>query len=326
MTHIFFFLFILLLISVEAESQENAVASSAGTHLVDISEDFELYEISEYVDPVTKNYHCTVTNSNKNITFVPDPAILKYLDENGPLSVRPKKHYYQVRQIRKKLCQFGFDPFRVEKKPGSIHKRYKNNLRLMIYNTPGMFPNLKVVRNDLDRKRKREPQIWLRFEVTTGPLTAEFDYDNYCILIAGDLARIQAFSKMLVAVKLHKRLNNFKDSVTYKINLDLGIVDVILSTFGFWMMRDKTVITLMINALNGIRTEVTENGDVKLEFEESFKEATDKIDPNLYSYIWILSMAEKFEIIRIGNNSKNTTLQTTTVNPNPTELKSSVKF
>ena len=87
----------------------------------------------------------------------------------------------------------------------------------MIYNTPGLFPNLKVVRNDLDRKRKREPQIWLRFEATSGPLMAEFDYDNYFCIISGDLARIQAFSKMLVAVKLHKRLNNFKDTVSYKV-------------------------------------------------------------------------------------------------------------
>lgn len=87
----------------------------------------------------------------------------------------------------------------------------------MIYNTPGMFPGLKVIRNDLDRKRKREPQIWFRFETTNGPLISEFDYDNYFVTVSGDFARIQAYSKMLVALKMHKRLNSFNDTVSYKV-------------------------------------------------------------------------------------------------------------
>ena len=110
----------------------------------------------------------------------------------------------------------------------------------------------------------------------------------------------------------------------YKINLDLGIVDVILSTFGFWMMRDKSMTSLMINALNGIRTSVTETDDVKLEFEESLKEATDKLDPNLYSYVWLLSMAEKFEIIRIGNSAQS--MPNTTVDLNQKKLKRRTKL
>lgn len=90
-----------------------------------------------------------------------------------------------------------------------------------------MFPNLKVVRNDLDRRRKREPQIWLKFETSNGPLSAEFDYDNYFILITGDLARIQAFSKLLVAVKLHKRLNNFHDPVSYKVGFKFVCLSIV---------------------------------------------------------------------------------------------------
>ena len=89
----------------------------------------------------------------------------------------------------------------------------------MVYNTPGLFPHLKVIRNDLDRKRKREPQIWFKFELSDGPLLTEFDYDNYFFIITGDLTRIQAFSKLLVALKLHKRLNNFNDSVSNKVNI-----------------------------------------------------------------------------------------------------------
>ena len=81
-------------------------------------------------------------------------------------------------------------------------------------------------------------------------------------------------------------------------------MDVILSTFGFWIMRDKSVTSRMINALNGIRNEVTETGDVKIEFDESFKEATDKIDPNLYPFMWLISMAEKYEVIKIGGKSQ----------------------
>ncbi|XP_043480259.1 uncharacterized protein LOC122509963 [Leptopilina heterotoma] len=313
----------LLLTSFEIVSQESTNSSRAH-YSIDITDDFEHYAINEYEDPVTKIYHCSVKSSMKNNSFIPDPHIMKYLDSNGLLSIRPRKNYYQVRQVRQKLCKFGFDPFRIDKKQGSIHKRFKNNLRLMIYNTPGMFPNLKVVRNDLDRRRKREPQIWLKFETSNGPLSAEFDYDNYFILITGDLARIQAFSKMLVAVKLHKRLNNFHDPVSYKVNLDLGIVDVILSTFGFWLMRDKTLSSEMLKALNGIRTIVTESGDVNVEFEKSMKEATDKIDSNLYSYIWLLSLAEKFEVIKVGGvassstNNNNSSLNVSKLKSNST--------
>ena len=120
----------------------------------------------------------------------------------------------------------------------------------MIYNTPGIFPNLKVVRNDLDRRRKREPQIWFQFEATSGPLVAEFDYDNYFITITGDLSRIQAFSKMLVALKLHKKLNNFKDPVCYKVSCSFSICTlnhIIMYTFcqrstGNWSIKPKLFI------------------------------------------------------------------------------------
>lgn len=65
-------------------------------------------------------------------------------------------------------------------------------------------------------------------------------------------------------------------------------------------MKDKTLSSEMLKALNGIRTIVTESGDVNIEFEKTMKEATDKIDSNLYSYIWLLSLAEKFEVIKVG--------------------------
>lgn len=117
------------------------------------------------------------------------------------------------------MCQAGFNPFQIDNRVGSIHKRFKNTIRLMIYNTPGIFPGLKVLRSDLDRKRKREPQLWYRFEITQNPLTAEFDYDNYFLTITGDFGRIQAYSKLLVALKMHKRINNFNDSVSYKVTI-----------------------------------------------------------------------------------------------------------
>lgn len=124
----------------------------------------------------------------------------------------------QVRNVRQKMCQAGFNPFHLDVASGSIHKRFKNTLRLMIYNTPGMFPGIKVIRSDLDRKRKRESQIWFRFETNTNPLSAEFDYDNYFINVYGDYSRVQAISKLLVAFKMHKRINNFNSSISDKVS------------------------------------------------------------------------------------------------------------
>lgn len=116
------------------------------------------------------------------------------------------------------MCLAGFNPFQVNTGTGSMHKRFKNTLRLMVYNTPGIFPGLKVVRSDLDRKRKREVQIWFRFEISSNSLSTDFDYDNYFITVSGDYSRILAYSKLLVAMKMHKRLNNFNDPTSYKVS------------------------------------------------------------------------------------------------------------
>lgn len=91
-----------------------------------------------------------------------------------------------------------------------------------------------------------------------------------------------------------------------QINLDLGIIEVILSSFGIAIMRDKSTTNLMVKALNGVRTEIKGDGDVQLEFEESLKDAADQVDPMLYSSIWLLSMAEKYEVVRIRDRTKNT--------------------
>lgn len=81
-------------------------------------------------------------------------------------------------------------------------------------------------------------------------------------------------------------------------------------------MKDKSVTPLAIEALNGIRTEIREKGEVKLEFDESLKNATDQVDPLLYSYIWLLSMGEKYEVIKLRDkgrqgqdHSRNSTIQ-----------------
>lgn len=85
------------------------------------------------------------------------------------------------------------------------------------------------------------------------------------------------------------------------MNLDLGLAEVIMTNFGIWIMREKSTATLMAQALNGIRTEFTENNEIQLEFDESLKNAADKVDPYLYSYIWLISMAEKYEVVKIRN-------------------------
>lgn len=81
--------------SLEIVSQEST-NSSRVHYSIDITDDFEHYAINEYEDPVTKIYHCSVKSSMKNTSFLPDPHIMQYLDSNGLLSIRPKKHYYQV--------------------------------------------------------------------------------------------------------------------------------------------------------------------------------------------------------------------------------------
>lgn len=117
------------------------------------------------------------------------------------------------------MCENGFNFFQSYESAGSIHRRFKNTLRLMVYNTPEIFPNLKVIRNDLDRRRRREPHIWIKFEMKNGPLISEFDYDNYFFIVTGDFSEIETFSKILVALKLHKRLNNFNDIISNKVSI-----------------------------------------------------------------------------------------------------------
>lgn len=82
-------------------------------------------------------------------------------------------------------------------------------------------------------------------------------------------------------------------------------MEIILSSFGTALMRDKSTANLMVKALNGIRTEVNTDGDVQVEFEESMKEAVDQFDPLLYSSIWVQSLAEKYEVIKIKDRSKS---------------------
>jgi hypothetical protein len=63
---------------------------------IDISDDFEQNEISEYEDPVTKMYHCTLRVTGGNVTFQPSPLLLKHLDDNAIISMRVNKFDYQV--------------------------------------------------------------------------------------------------------------------------------------------------------------------------------------------------------------------------------------
>jgi hypothetical protein len=121
------------------------------------------------------------------------------------------------------MCQFGYDPFGRDAfqgtAKGSLHKRFKMALRRIVYNTPTLLPSLRVVRNDLDRKRRREPEIWWHFQLSESPLDVEFDYDNYFITVRGDFSRVSIFSKLLVAFKIHKRLNSFNDTVSRKVRI-----------------------------------------------------------------------------------------------------------
>ncbi|XP_011497851.1 PREDICTED: uncharacterized protein LOC105362187 [Ceratosolen solmsi marchali] len=292
--------------SSDSMDDDNDILPLVATTEIDISDDFEQNEISEYEDPVTKTYHCTLRTTGGNETFTPNRHILKNLDDNGIVSMRSNKFDYQAktRQVRRRMCQFGYDPFGrdafLDPPKGSMHKRFKAALRRIIYNTPTFLPSLRVVRNDLDRKRRREPEIWWHFQLSESSLDVEFDYDNYFITVRGDFSRVNIFSKILVALKVHKRLNNFNDSVSRKVNLDLGIAEVILSSFGLQMMHDKSVALFMIEALNGIRTKTNErlDGEVQLEFEDNLKKAADRVDDLLYSYIWLLAMAEKFEFVK----------------------------
>ncbi|KAK0078169.1 hypothetical protein PV325_002889 [Microctonus aethiopoides] len=291
----------------DSETEDYVDASKTVTNAqADSADDYDQYEINEFESPVSKSYFCAARSASLKNDSTTINKGMDYLDEHGIQLIRSKKHHYQVRTIRQKMCQAGFNVFYVNAKSGSIHKRFKNVIRLMVYNTPGIFPGLKVIRSDLDRKRKREPQVWFRFELSNNPLSAEFDYDNYFITINGDLGRIQAYSKMLVALKMHKRLNNFNDSISYKVNLDLGIMEIVLANFGVALMRDKSTTKLMVKALNGIRTEINNDGEVQVEFEESMKDAVDQIDPLMYSSIWLQSMAEKFEVVKMKEKSKST--------------------
>ncbi|XP_063979242.1 uncharacterized protein LOC135163582 isoform X2 [Diachasmimorpha longicaudata] len=277
---------------------------TTSTMNLDQLEDYDQYEINEYEDVTRKIYHCAAREMGKNDSK-PDRRVIQILDDNGISSLRQKPSHYLVRNVRQKMCQAGFSPFNVDIGSGSIHKRFKNTLRLMIYNTPGMFPSIKVIRSDLDRKRKREPQIWFKYEGNGNPLSAEFDYDNYFVNVYGDFSRIQVISKLLVAFKMHKRINNFNSSISDKVNLDLGIMEVIFVNLMTILMKDKGSVNLLVKALNGIRTDINPEGDVQLGFEQTMKDAVDQIDPLLYSSIWLQSTAEKFEVIRPKERTKS---------------------
>lgn len=83
-------------------------------------------------------------------------------------------------------------------------------------------------------------------------------------------------------------------------------MEIILSNFGVAVMKDKTTTNLMVKALNGIRTEMNNEGEVQIEFEESMKDAVDQVDPLLYSAIWLQSLAEKLEVVKIKEKTKST--------------------
>lgn len=83
-------------------------------------------------------------------------------------------------------------------------------------------------------------------------------------------------------------------------------MEIVLANFGVALMRDKSTTKLMVKALNGIRTEINNDGEVQVEFEESMKDAVDQIDPLMYSSIWLQSMAEKFEVVKMKEKSKST--------------------
>ncbi|XP_044585648.1 uncharacterized protein LOC123265799 [Cotesia glomerata] len=287
----------------DVEDYGDSKASSSSIQ-TDAPDDYDSYEINELEDATRKTYHCAARNSIRNETNL-DRRVIEVLDDNGIPSLQAKRLHYQVRSVRQKMCQSGFNPFQLDKKGGSVHRRFKNTIRLMIYNTPGMFPGLRLIRSDLDRKRKREPQNWFRFELTNSQIIADFDYDNYFVTIYGDFGKIHAYSKLLVTLKMHKRLNNFNDSISSKINLDLGIMEVILSNFGTTIIKDKSLTSVMVKALNGIRTELSSDGDIQIEFEDSAKEALDQINPLLYSVVWLQSMAEKYEVVKVRDKSKS---------------------
>lgn len=78
-----------------------------------------------------------------------------------------------------------------------------------------------------------------------------------------------------------------------------------MSSFGIALMKDKSTTNLMVKALNGVRTEIKGDDDVQLEFEETLKDASDQVDPLMYSSIWLLSMAEKYEVVRIRDRVRN---------------------
>lgn len=89
------------------------------------------------------------------------------------------------------------------------------------------------------------------------------------------------------------------------MNLDLGIMEVIISNLITTLMKDKTSVNLLVKALNGIRTDLSPEGDIQVGFEQSMKDAVDQIDPLLYSSIWLQSTAEIFEAIRPKERSKS---------------------
>ncbi|XP_053595561.1 uncharacterized protein LOC103570838 [Microplitis demolitor] len=127
----------------EAEDYNDSSKTSASIQ-TDVSDDYDSFEITEVQDTTKKTYHCAARNSVKNETNL-DQKTIETLDNNGIQSMQPKRLHYQVRSVRQKMCQSGFNPFQVDSKVGSIHKRFKNVIRLMIYNTPGMFPGLRVI-------------------------------------------------------------------------------------------------------------------------------------------------------------------------------------
>ena len=75
------------------------MAVTAASLQIDMAEDFDQWEINEYEDPVANTYHCSVQSLNNNDTRQPNLQMIKFLDDNGIASVRPRKNYYQVSEL-----------------------------------------------------------------------------------------------------------------------------------------------------------------------------------------------------------------------------------
>lgn len=82
-------------------------------------------------------------------------------------------------------------------------------------------------------------------------------------------------------------------------------MEVILSNFGTTILKDNSTASIMVRALNGIRTELSSDNDIQIEFEDSTKEALEQINSLLYSSVWLQSMAEKYQVVKVRDKSKS---------------------